>query len=131
MSKKHTLTGQPRAALGPHEQPGFDERAQFGSIPLPQVHPVPGAHLRLLQVVGEPEAREERVTEALVVTQLPAVDDDRLPRRDAGDVIVGTRNILPPGAGRCRVCPTSEPEPFTVGPVLQIMTRLASRPRDV
>ena len=66
MSKKHTLTGQPKSRTFPTENSGLEERVEGGAVTSPHVDAVRGTNRVEIYAIRQPQAGEERVPEVLI-----------------------------------------------------------------
>src|SRR5215813_7303963 len=131
VSKEHALAGQPHARPVVTEPAAVEERLQLGAESTADIDtktPFDGCGV---DPVDQPQAREQRVAELLTGCHPAHVNRRRRAARDCLDVVHGGRDVLPPHAAACRVCAAAEPEPLTVGPVLQVVLRPPARARNV
>ena len=66
MSKKHTLTRQPKSRTLPPEDPGLEERFEAVPVSGPDVDAVNGTNRVKIYALRQPQAREQHVPQVLV-----------------------------------------------------------------
>ena len=66
MSKKHTLTRQPKSRALPPEDPRLEEPFEVGAVPGPDVDAVDGTNRVKVYALRQPQAGEERIPEVLI-----------------------------------------------------------------
>src|SRR5215471_16331772 len=128
---EHAVPGQPQATTLSDEPSRLEKRPQRVAVLLKDVHAVSPAGRVRVDPRGEPQAGEQRLFQTLVTRQYAALADGAGAVRHAADIFVSAGDVFPSDAVERAVRAAPEREPLAVGPVFQVVPRLASRPRDV